>query len=165
MRYLVLGIIDGLITAGTLSASLMFSGGVIDIEFALALSVVVASINALIALVAEFSHQMREVREAIYRVSLREERGKWTLVHSRALYDTLKSALSSFVSSLVGALAVLIPASYMPQAALLAVAASIVVISLLLAGGSWVEFIQFAALLSLAVAFGLLVGLAFPVIK
>jgi hypothetical protein len=69
------------------------------------------------------------------------------------------------VSSLVGALAVLIPASYMPQAALLAVAATIVVISFLLAGGSWVEFIQFAALLSLAVAFGLLVGLAFPVIK
>jgi VIT1/CCC1 family predicted Fe2+/Mn2+ transporter len=165
VRYLVLGVVDGLITAGTLSASLMFSGGVINIQFAIALSIVVASINALIALVAEFSHQMREVREVIYRVSLREGRGRWTLVHSRAFYDTLKSALGSFVSSLVGALAVLIPASYMPQAALLAVAATIVAVSLLLAGGSWVEFIQFAALLSLAVAFGLLVGLAFPVIK
>jgi VIT1/CCC1 family predicted Fe2+/Mn2+ transporter len=107
---------------------------------------------------------MREVREAIYRVSLRERRGRWTLVHSRAFYDTLKSALGSFVSSLVGALTVLIPACYMPQVALLAIAASVVVISLLLADGSWVEFIQLVALLSLAVALGLLVGLAFPVI-
>jgi VIT1/CCC1 family predicted Fe2+/Mn2+ transporter len=164
VRYLVLGVVDGLITAGTLSASLMFSGGVINIQFALTLSIVVATINALIALVAEFSHQMREVREAIYRVSLRERRGRWTLVHSRALYVTLKSALGSFVSSLVGALTVLFPACYMPQVAILAVAASIVVISLLLADGSWVEFIKFAALLSLAVALGLLVGLAFPVI-
>ena len=164
MRYLVLGVVDGLITAGTLSVSLMLSGGVINIQFALTLSIVVAAINALIALVAEFSHQMREVREAIYRVSLREERGRWTLIHSRAFYDALKSALSNFVTSFAGALTVLIPACYMPQVALLAIAASVVVISFLLADGSWVEFIQFAALLSLAVALGLLVGLTFPVI-
>jgi VIT1/CCC1 family predicted Fe2+/Mn2+ transporter len=164
VRYLVLGVVDGLVTAGTLSASLMFSGGVLNIQFALTLSIVVAAINALIALVAEFSHQMKEVREAIYRVSLREERGRWTLIHSRAFYDALKSALGNFVTSFVGALTVLIPACYMPQAALLAIAASVVVISLLLADGSWAEFIQFAALLSLAVALGLLVGLTFPVI-
>jgi VIT1/CCC1 family predicted Fe2+/Mn2+ transporter len=164
VRYLVLGVIDGLVTAGTLSASLMFSGGVINIQFALTLSIVVAAINALIALVAEFSHQMKEVREAIYRVSLREKCGRWTLIHSRAFYDALKSALGNFVTSFVGALTVLIPACYMPQAALLAIAASVVVISLLLADGSWAEFIQFVALLSLAVALGLLVGLTFPVI-
>ena len=164
MRYLVLGVVDGLITAGTLSASLMFNGGVINIQFALTLSIVVAAINALIAFVAEFSHQMKEVREAIYRATLREERGRWTLIHSRAFYDALKSALSSFVTSLVGALTVLVPACYMPQAALLAIAASVVVVGFLLADGSWVEFIQFVALLSLAVTLGLLVGLAFPVI-
>jgi hypothetical protein len=36
--------------------------------------------------------------------------------------------------------------------------------SYLLAGGSWAEFLEFAAMAFLAIALGLLIGLAFPVI-
>jgi len=164
VRYLVLGAIDGIITAGTLSASLILRGGAIDIQLVISLAVVVASINALTVFVAEFSHQMREVRELAYKLSLKEERIGWTLIHSRALYATLRSALSNFGASFLGAISVLVPAYYAPHAALLAVAAAVVATSYLLAGESWAEFLEFAAMVSLAIALGLLIGLAFPVI-
>jgi VIT1/CCC1 family predicted Fe2+/Mn2+ transporter len=164
VRYLVLGAIDGIITAGTLSASLILRGGAVDMQLALSLSVLVASINALTVFVAEFSHQMKEVRKLAYKLSLREERVGWTLIHSRALYATLRSALSNFTASFLGAASVLIPACYAPHAALLAIAAAVVAASYLLAGGSWAEFLEFAAMASLAIALGLLIGLAFPVI-
>ncbi len=164
MRYLVLGAIDGIITAGTLSASLILRGGAVDMRLAISLAIVVAAINALTVFVAELTHQMREVRELAYKLSLKEERVGWTLLHSRALYATLRSALSNFGTSFLGAASVLVPAYYAPHAALLAVAAAVVATSYLLAGGSWIEFLQVAAMVSLAVALGLLIGLVFPVI-
>jgi hypothetical protein len=164
VRYLILGALDGIITAGTLAASLIIRGGGVDIQLALSLAVVVASINALTVLVAEFSHQMRELREAVYKLSLKEERVRWTLIHSRALFATFKSALSNFAASFLGAVAVLVPAYFTPYAALASIAVAVAVTSFLLAGGSPAEFLQLAAMASAAVTLGLLIGLAVPVI-
>ncbi|ABL88301.1 protein of unknown function DUF125, transmembrane [Pyrobaculum islandicum DSM 4184] len=163
MRYLVLGVIDGMISAGTLSASLVFKGGTLDLGFALSLAMVVASINALTVFVAEFSHQMREVRELSYKVSLREETRGWTLIHSRALYYTSKSAVYNFVASFLGATIVLIPACFTTHAALYAIIVAVLTSSYLLAGGSWREFIEFALMSAVAVGVGIVIGLTFPV--
>lgn len=164
MRYLVLGAIDGIITAGTLSASLLIKGGELSVDLALSIAVVVATINASTAFVAEYSHQMREVRETTYKLLLREEERGWTLLHTRALYATAKSALLIFASSFVGALAVLIPAHFTPHATVAAVAAAVVVTSLVLAGGSWREFLELATMIALAVTVGVAVGIVFPLI-
>ncbi len=164
MRYLVLGVIDGLITAGTLSASLLIRGGEIGLDLALSIAVVVSTISALTVFVAEYSHQMSEVRETTYKLMLREEQRGWTLLHTRALYTTARSALLNFASSFVGALAVLIPAHFTPHAAVAGVAAVVVVTSLALAGSSWREFLELATMIALAVSVGVAVGIAFPLI-
>lgn len=165
MRYLVLGAIDGIISAGTLSASLILRGGAVSLDFALSLAVVVASMNALTVFVAEFSHQLREVREVSYKVSLREEAPRWTLLHRRALFSTFRSALSNFAASLLGAVSVLVPASFAPHATFVAIAAAVLAASAAVAGGSLREFLEFAAMAGAAIGVGLAVGLAFPVIS
>ncbi|AAL63084.1 conserved hypothetical protein [Pyrobaculum aerophilum str. IM2] len=164
MRYLVLGAIDGIITAGTLSASLLLKGGQISLDLALSIAVVVATINSLTVFVAEYSHQMKEVREYAYKLSLKEEQRGWTLLHTRALYSTALSALANFAASFSGALIILIPAYFTPHVAMAAVAAAIIATSLVLAGRSWREFVELAIMISLAVAAGLTVGLMFPII-
>jgi len=163
VRYLVLGVVDGLITAGTLSATLIFRGGGIGLDLLAPLAVVVASINALTVFVAEFVQQMQEVREAAYKVSLREEWLRWSLLHTRALYATAKSSAFAFASSLAGALAVLAPAAVFPPAAPLALALAVLAVGAFLAE-SWGDFAWVVGMIAFAVAVGIAVGLAFPVI-
>jgi VIT1/CCC1 family predicted Fe2+/Mn2+ transporter len=164
VRYLILGGLDGIITAGTLSAYVIFRGGALTIDLIMSLTLVVATINALTVFVAEFSHQMREVRELSYKVALREERMSWTLLHTRALRDTLKSVVSNFFASMLGALAVLIPAYIAPYAFVISVAAAVVLASFVMSDKSWRGFIELVATISGAVFIGLLIGLTFPVI-
>ncbi len=164
MRYLVLGAIDGLITAGTISAALLFRGGRMELELALSIAVIVATINALTVMVAEFSQQLREVREVSYKLSLREERLQWTLLHTRAVYASAKSALLNFIASLLGASTILLAAVFHPDAVIPAAVVTILVASFVTSRESLVEFLQFAAMVALAVAVGVAVGLAFPII-
>ncbi|MFN3804203.1 MAG: hypothetical protein ACK4SY_04025 [Pyrobaculum sp.] len=164
MRYLVLGAVDGLITAGTISAALLFRGGRLDPSLALSLAVVVATINALTVFVSEFSHQIREVREVSYKLSLRDATFRWTLLHTRAVYASMKSALLNFAASLLGASSILAAAVFSPMAIIPAAALVILSAGFLIARESWVEFIELVAMVSLAVMVGLLVGLAFPII-
>ncbi|MFN7105551.1 MAG: hypothetical protein ACK4M3_03065 [Pyrobaculum sp.] len=164
MRYLVLGTVDGLITAGTISAALLFRGERLDPSLALSLAVVVATINALTVFVSEFSHQMREVRELTYKLTLRNAASRWTLLHTRAVYASMRSSLLNFAASLLGASSILTTAVFSPIATVLATAAVILSAGFIMARESWVEFIEFVAMVSLAVVTGLAVGLAFPIL-
>lgn len=164
MRYLILGALDGIISAGTLSASVILRGGNLTLDLVTSLALVVASINALTVFVAEFTHQMREVREVAYKVSLRESGGGWTLLHTRALFDTFRSVATNFFASLLGALTVLVPAYFAPYAFMASVALAVVLASLVLSDRSWRGFVELIVTISAAVIIGLLVGLTFPVI-
>lgn len=164
MRYVVLGVIDGLISAGTLSASLIFRGGSVDMGLAVSIAVVVASINALTVFVAEYSQQMSEMREVTYKLSFREAATRWTLLHLRVLFATVKSALSTFLASLTGAVAVLIPAVFTTQAVVPSVVAVLLATGVLVAGRTWLDLLEFLIMVGAAVAVGVAVGLAFPIV-
>lgn len=164
MRYLLLGAIDGIITAGTLSATLILRRGTVEFGLFFSLLVVVASINALTVFVAEFSHLVREVREVSYKLALREEARRWTLLHSKALLSAAKSSLLNFASSAVGASVVLLPSLFNAYLSVVAIIAAIVAISLSISNGVFADFIQFVFLIGVAVTVGLLVGLVFPVV-
>ncbi|MEZ0319158.1 MAG: hypothetical protein ABWK05_04080 [Pyrobaculum sp.] len=164
MRYVVLGVIDGLISAGTLSASLIFRGSSVDVGLAISIAVVVSSISALTVFVAEYSQQMSEMREAIYKLSLREVVARWTLLYLRALYTTVKSALLNFLASFTGAVAVLIPAAFTTQAVMPSIVAVLLATGLFVAGRRWLDLLEFFIMVGAAVAVGIAVGLAFPII-
>ncbi|AFA40425.1 hypothetical protein Pogu_2398 [Pyrobaculum oguniense TE7] len=163
MRYLALGAIDGILTASTLSATLLLRGATLSIDLILSISIVVATVNALTVFVAELSHQLHEIEEISYKISLREG-SRWTLLHTRLLFATLRSTLGNFVASFAGAFAVLIPSYLYPYAFLPAVVVSIAVTSLVLAGGLGRRFLEFSLLIGVAVAVGLAIGLTFPII-
>lgn len=163
MRYLALGAIDGILAASTLSATLLLRGAILSIDLVFSISMVVATVNALTVFVAELSHQLREIEEISYKISLREE-SRWTLLHTRLLFATLRSTLGNFAASFAGAFAVLMPSYLYPYAFAPAVVFSIAVTGLVLAGGPGRRFLEFSLLIGGAVAVGLAIGLAFPII-
>jgi VIT1/CCC1 family predicted Fe2+/Mn2+ transporter len=163
VRYLALGILDGLIAAGTLSASLILQGRGMDARLLSPLIIIVASINSLTSFVAEFAHQMRSISELTYRLSFRRARD-WTLLHSRAFYRAARSALENFAASAAGAAAVLLPACLLPSLSIMAIAALTAALSAIFARGSGVGLLAFMSAMSAAVAAGILIGLAFPIV-
>jgi Na+-transporting methylmalonyl-CoA/oxaloacetate decarboxylase gamma subunit len=83
MRHILLGFIDGLITASTLASSLIIRGAKISVYFAVSLSILVATINLINAFVAEYVHQRREAEEVYYKITLNDVKDiKWGYLKS-----------------------------------------------------------------------------------
>ncbi|MFP3267173.1 MAG: hypothetical protein RXQ56_06915 [Thermoproteus sp.] len=162
MRYAVLGLLDGIITAVGLTSSALISGHPIGLREAVAIAVVVATINGLTSFVAEYSHQRASLRDIEYRISLRSTgRILRSLVHRRALTRSLRSAMLMFLWSLAGASSVLIPASIKAAFGLYALGAVVLAASVGLAR-SPAELGEWLIMLSAAAAIGLAVGLLSP---
>lgn len=162
MRYLVLGLLDGMITAIGLTSSIILRGGEISLYDAVSIAVVVAGINALTSFVAEYSHQRASLRDLEYKMYLRSTgRILRTLVHKRALISSLRSSLESFASSLTGASSILIPTSIKAVFGLYALAVIVLAISLALSK-TFSDFGEWLLMIGLSALLGLAVGLLFP---
>ncbi|MEZ0247919.1 MAG: hypothetical protein ABWJ97_01480 [Thermoproteus sp.] len=162
MRYIVLGLLDGVITAIGLTSGVLIRGHVITLNDAISIAIVVAAINGLTSFIAEYSHQRAGLRDLEYKVSLRST-GKIlkSLVHRRALVSSLRSGAYMFSASLAGASSILVPASIRPPLGLYALAATIIVLAFVLAK-SPIEFAEWLAMIGASALVGLLVGLLFP---
>lgn len=162
MRYLVLGLLDGIITAVGLTSGIMLKGGEISLYDAASIAVVVAGINALTSFVAEYSHQRASLRDLEYKISLRSTgRILKTLVHKRALISSLRSSFIMFISSLIGAFSILIPTSIKAVFGLYALAAVVLATSFALSKTP-VDFGEWLLMIGLSALLGLAVGLLFP---
>ncbi|MEL9990776.1 MAG: hypothetical protein QXP98_10790 [Thermoproteus sp.] len=162
MRYIVLGLLDGVITAIGLTSGVLIRGRTITLIDAISIAIVVATINGLTSFVAEYSHQRADLRDLEYKVSLKST-GKIlkSLVHRRALLGSLRSAAYMFSASFAGASSILVPASIRPPLGLYALVAAIVGFALMLAR-SPAEFAEWLAMIGASALVGLLVGLLFP---
>lgn len=91
MRYFTLNVLDGIITAGTLTSGLWLRGIPLEFRTAISLSLIVATINTLTTLLAEYSHQRRELRELSYKLTLTQEDFlERTLLMKRAFLISIK---------------------------------------------------------------------------
>lgn len=162
MRYLVLGLLDGIITSIGLTSGVMLRGETISLHDAIAIAIVVAAINALTSFVAEYSQQRASLRDLEYKISLRST-GKIlkTLVHKRALISSLRSSLTMFLSSLAGASSILIPASIEASLGLYALGAVVLAISFALSKTP-AEFGEWLLMIGVSAVVGLVAGLLFP---
>ncbi|AEA13093.1 hypothetical protein TUZN_1626 [Thermoproteus uzoniensis 768-20] len=162
MRYAVLGLLDGMITAIGLTSGALIRGHSIGLQEAASIAVVVATINGLTSFVAEYSHQRASLRDIEYKISLRSTgRILRSLVHRRALARSLRSALFMFASSLAGASSVLIPASIKAVFGLYALGVLVLAASIGLAKTPE-EFGEWLVMIGASAAVGLAVGLLFP---
>lgn len=161
-RYVVLGLLDGIITAVSLTSGLLVRGHALHISEALSIAVVVATINSLTSFIAEYSHQRDLLRDLEYKVYLKSTGHIFkTLVHRRALFNSARSSLYNFLSSAAGALSVLVPASVKSEYGLYALAAVAFLVSVVLSK-NLVEFGEWLLMVCVSALIGLAVGLLFP---
>ncbi|MCR6668947.1 MAG: hypothetical protein NDF51_03005 [archaeon YNP-WB-040] len=163
MRHILLGFIDGLITASTLASSLIIRGAKISVYFAVSLSILVATINLINAFVAEYVHQRREAEEVYYKITLNDVKDiKWGYL-KRIMANSLKDGVRNFGASLGGALIVLLPSTISSIWGLTSMIIGIILLSYHLAGDIG-KIVETAILIGLAVAMGLIIGLIFPIV-
>ncbi|MBP1449451.1 MAG: hypothetical protein JZD41_05520 [Thermoproteus sp.] len=163
MRYLILGLLDGIVTSVSLASGLLLRGVAIDLRDAVSIALVVATVNSLTSFLAEYSHQKASLRGLEYKLSLKSTgRIMRTLVHRRALKASARSALYNFSASLAGASAVLLPSSISTRFGFYALAAATVAAAAALAR-SPAEFGEWLLMIGISAGIGFVVGVLFPV--
>lgn len=163
MRYLTLGLLDGIITSISLTSSLLLRSAALGIRDAVSIALVVASVNALTVFLAEYSHQRSSLRELEYKLALRST-GKImrSLVHRRALAGSARSAAYNFAASLVGASSILLPSAISTRLGIIALIVAVVASSIALSRRPE-EFGEWLFMIGVSAAVGFLVGQIFPI--
>ena len=165
MRYVVLGILDGLITSMVLSARALLGISEMDYPTAMAIVAVASGINALVGFTAEYAHSRAEMAEIEEKLGARRGALARSAVHVSALRDALVSAARYGATSVVGAAIPLLPTILAgPMAGLASAYTAVVLLSLALSHITGGLPVTWVALLVLVTSVGLALGVAFPII-
>jgi len=156
-RYVLLGTLDGILTAMILSAGSMIGTTVLTYHTALAVVVISATINGLMGLIAEYSHQRLIIAETERALLLEKGRLLGTRVHQSAIVETIRSSSLYAATSALGAATVTLPALISAIAGLASAFTLLVILAYLLyraTGGSlvrWMGTVLGASVVALAV--------------
>ena len=165
MRYVVLGILDGLITSMVLSAKALLGISGMDFSTAIAIMAIASGINALVGFTAEYAQSRAEMVEIEEKLGARRGTLVRSAVHVSALRDALVSAARYGLTSIVGAAIPLLPTIAIgPIAGLASAYTAVVLLSVALSHLTGGLSVTWTVLLVVVTSVGLVLGVMFPII-
>ncbi len=165
MRYIVLGILDGLITSMVLSAKALLGISQLDFSTAIAIMAIASGINALVGFTAEYAQSRAEMVEMEEKLGARRGTLVRSAVHVSALRDAFVSAARYGATSIAGAAIPLLPTIAVgPMAGLASAYTAVALLSVALSRLTGGFSATWMVMLLMVTSVGLVLGVMFPII-